>query len=366
MKDLKILLYLLILSTFLISMMALLASADTGVGTNAKSSALYNPDTKSFLYQKNADLRLPMASTTKIVTALIAIESLNPDEIVKIPKEAVGIEGSSLYLKEHDEVTAIDLIYSVLLQSANDAAAALAIKISGDTSNFAFRMTERVREMGVYDTQFQNPHGLDSEGHYTTAHDLSIIAADALNNETFKKIASTYKHTFKIGDETRTVVNHNKLLKCYNGCIGVKTGYTKKSGRCLVSAAEKDGVTLVAVTLNDADDWRDHQNMLNYGFEKLESVNLNDIVMLPDNLPTVSSDGARINIKLSKNLVVKTEKEEIKYTVDLPSYITHDVKSGDKIGELTIKVGAREEKIDIIAENSVKVKNTVKPFINRR
>ena len=120
------------------------------------------------------------------------------------------------------------------------------------------------------------------------------------------------------------------------------------------------------MTLNDADDWRDHQNLLDYGFEKLESVNLNDIVILPDNLPTVSSDGAKINIKLNKNLIVKTEKEEIKYTVDLPSYITHDVKSGDKIGELTIKAGDREEKIDIIAENSVKIKNTVKPFFNRR
>ena len=366
MKDVKTLLYLLILSTFLISMMALLASADNGLGTSAKSSALYNPDTKSFLYQKNADLKLPMASTTKIVTALIAIETLNPDEIIKIPSDAVGIEGSSLYLKENDEVSVRDLIYSVLLQSANDAAAALAIKISGDTSHFACKMTERVKDMGVYDTQFQNPHGLDSEGHYTTAHDLAIIAAEALSNESFKEISSTYKHTFKIGDETRTVVNHNKLIKNYDGCIGVKTGYTKKSGRCLVSAAVKDDVTLVAVTLNDADDWYDHQNMLNYGFKNLKSIDLNDIITLPDTIPTVSSDGVTVNIKLRKNLIVKAENEEIRYKVDLPSYIARDVKAGDKIGELKVIIDEREEKIDIIAENSVKIKNTVKPFFNRR
>ena len=366
MKDVKTLLYLLILSTFLISMMALLASADTGLGANAKSSALYNPDTKSFLYQKNADLKLPMASTTKIVTALIAIEALNPNEIIKVPSDAVGVEGSSLYLKENDEVSVQDLIYSVLLQSANDAAATLAIRISGDASKFASRMTERVREIGVYDTQFQNPHGLDSEGHYTTAHDLSIISAEALSNETFRKIASTYKHTFKIGDETRTVVNHNKLIKNYDGCIGVKTGYTRKSGRCLVSAAEKGGVTLVAVTLDDPDDWRDHKNMLDYGFEKLECVDLNDIIKLPDNLPTVSSDGAKLSIKLNKNLVVKNKTEKIKYIVDIPSYIARDVKSGDKIGELKIMIDKREENIDIIADNSVKIKNTAKRFFNRR
>ena len=188
MKDKKIILYLLILSTFLLSMMALLAYADTGVTAGAKSSALYNPDTKSFLYQSNANERLPMASTTKIVTALLAIETLDLNEIITVPKEAVGIEGSSLYLTEGDELTVKDLVYGVLLQSANDAAAALALQISGDISDFAELMTQRVVEIGAYDTNFQNPHGLDAQDHYTTAHDLSLIAAEAINNEDRKSV----------------------------------------------------------------------------------------------------------------------------------------------------------------------------------
>ena len=363
MRDRKTLLYLLILSTFLIAMMALLASAETGVNTRAKSSVLYSPDINSFLHQNNSNQRLPMASTTKIVTALIAIETLDPDEIIRVPKEAVGVKGSSLYLKEDDELTVKDLIYSVLLQSANDAATALALCISGNIDDFAVKMTERAHEIGALNTEFQNPHGLDDEEHYTTAHDLALIAAEALKNETFKKISSTYKYSFKIGDETRTVVNHNKLLRIYDGCIGVKTGFTKKSGRCLVSAAERDGVTLVAVTLNDPDDWADHKNMLDNGFSKLESVNLDEIVNIPDSIPTVSSDGVRVNVEIKTNNIVKLIDEEIDYSVDLPTYIARDIKHGDKLGEVTLRIDGREEKIDVIATNDVKIRKPTRRFL---
>lgn len=362
MKDRKTLLYLLILSTFLISMMALLASAETGVYPRARSSALYNPDTKSFLYQHNAAQRLPMASTTKIMTGLIAIEALNPDEIIHVPKEAVGIEGSSLYLAENDELTVRDLVYSLLLQSANDAATVLALRISGTISAFADRMNERASEIGAFDTQFQNPHGLDAENHYTTAHDLSLIAAEALNNDTFKKICSTYKYSFKIGENTRTVVNHNKLLKLYDGCIGVKTGFTKKSGRCLVSAAEKNGITFVAVTLDDPDDWSDHKNMLNYGFLNMESVDLNSAVNIPTTLPTVSNDGVRLSLKLFKTTAVKLKDENVSFYLDLPSYIVNDTKAGDKVGTLSIKFDNRTETVDIIAANDVKIKKNTRRF----
>jgi D-alanyl-D-alanine carboxypeptidase/D-alanyl-D-alanine carboxypeptidase (penicillin-binding protein 5/6) len=363
MKDKKVLIYLLLLSTFLISMMALFVSAEVGINVNAKSSALYNPDTKSFLYQKNASTRLPLASTTKIVTALIAIETLDPDEIIKVPRDAVGIEGSSLYLAEGDELTANDLIHGVLLQSANDAATVLALRISGSIGAFAEKMTDRAKKIGAENTNFENPHGLDSDEHYTTAHDLSVIAAEALNNDTFRKIVSTYKYTFKIGDKTRTIVNHNKLLKSYDGCIGVKTGYTRKSGRCLVSAAEKDGVTLIAVTLNDPDDWNDHTDMLNYGFDKLESVDLTEVVKLPQYIPTVSSDGATVNIELEKKQAVKLKSDTITYQLDVPTYIASDIKCGDKVGELTLKIGDNQEKIDIVAKSDVKIKGTKRRFL---
>ena len=363
MKDRKTLLYLLILSTFLISMMALLATAETGVYTNARSSSLYNTDTKSFLYEKNSDMRLPMASTTKIITALIGIENLDLDEIIKIPAEATGIEGSSLYLKEGDELTVRDLIYSVLLQSANDAATAVALHVSGSISAFADKMNERAREIGVSDTNFQNPHGLDDKDHYTTAHDLALIAAEALNNPTFKKICSTYKYSFKIGDSVRTVVNHNKLLKRYEGCIGVKTGFTKKCGRCLVSAAERDGITFVAVTLDDPDDWHDHEELMNYGFDKMEAVNLYDAVSLPDVLPTISSDGAQLSIKLSKSTVVKFKNEEIKCYLNVPQYIVNDVEIDQKIGYISVNVGDRLEIIDVLAAQNLKInKNTNRFF----
>ena len=362
MKDFKTLIYFLILSTFLLSMMALLASAESGVSVRAKSSALYSPDTKSFIYQRNANEKLPMASTTKIMTGLIAIETLDLNEIITVPKEAVGTEGSSLYLKENDELTAKDLIYGVLLQSANDAATVLAIRISGSVSDFADLMTERADRIGAKSTRFQNPHGLDAEDHYTTAHDLSLIAAEALSNDTFKEIVGTYKYSFLIGDAPRTIVNHNKLLKIYDGCIGVKTGYTKKSGRCLVSASEKDGVRLVAVTLNDPDDWTDHRNMLDYGYTRVERVDLGTLVSLPSSIPTISSDGARVGIALIKNSIVKHTDDEIEYKIDLPYYIATDTHSGDKIGELTLNIGEYEEKIDIVATSDVTIKRTPRDF----
>ena len=198
MRDKRTILYLLILSTFFISMMALLAYAESDINTGAKSSALYNPDTGSFLYRKNANQRLPMASTTKIMTALIAIEDLDPDSMVRVTNDAVGIEGSSLYLKAGDEITVKDLIYGVLLQSANDAAAVLAIEISGTLDNFAELMNERAKDIGALDTHFVNPHGLDAKDHFTTAHDLALIAAEALSNETFKSIVSTYKYILHV------------------------------------------------------------------------------------------------------------------------------------------------------------------------
>ena len=362
MKDKKIILYLLILSTFLLSMMALLAYADTGVTAGAKSSALYSPDTKTFLYQSNANERLPMASTTKIVTALIAIETLDLDEVIQIPKEAVGIEGSSLYLKENDELTVKDLIYGVLLQSANDAAAALALHISGSISDFAELMTQRVTKIGAYDTNFKNPHGLDDKEHYTTAHDLSLIAAEAMSNETFKQISGTYKYSFNTGENTRCVINHNKLLKSYDGCIGVKTGFTKKSGRCLVSAAERDGITLIAVTLDDPDDWKDHKILLNHGFDNLEAVNLDTLVKIPESLPSISSDSARLSIKLESNTIVKQKNEAVDYYIDLPSYIAKDIKKGEKIGSLKVKIGDRLENVDIIAACDLRIKKTTRRF----
>ena len=267
-----------IVSIFLILLFIFYAtvvfSAD-GVSVSAKSAALYDPASKSFLYTKNADMQLPMASTTKIMTALVAIENADLDKSVSISDDAIGTEGSSLYLKRGETMTMKDLLMGLMLRSANDAAAAIAYEISGSIEAFAEKMNEKATQIGALNTNFTNPHGLDDPSHYTTAKDLAIITAEALSNKTFLNIVSTKKHIIKNSDgEARLLTNHNKLLNLYDGAIGVKTGFTKKSGRCLVGAAERDGTRLISVTINAPDDWNDHKALFDYGFFKLKSVPL--------------------------------------------------------------------------------------------
>lgn len=239
---------------------------------SAKSAVLYDPYSQSFLYSKNADARLPMASTTKIMTALIAIENSQLETLVNISDKAIGTEGSSLYLKHGESMTMEDLLFGLMLRSANDAAAAIAYEISGSIEAFAEKMNEKALTMGLKDTHFTNPHGLDNNSHYTTARELAVITGEALKNDVFLKIVSTKKHIIKNADgEARLLINHNKLLNMYENTIGVKTGFTKKSGRCLVGAAERDGVRLITVTISAPDDWNDHIALFNYGFKKLKA-----------------------------------------------------------------------------------------------
>ena len=163
--------------------------------------------------------------------------------------------------------------------------------------------------------------------------------------------------TGKIGDNSRILVNHNKLLKSYDGCIGVKTGFTKKSGRCLVSAATRDAITLIAVTLDDPNDWNDHKSMLNVGFKSLETVSIGSLIDIPDSLPTISSDFARLPIKLSNDTLIKRIDEDPDFSLDLPSYIATDIKAGEKVGTLSINFKDRTQAVDIIAACDVKIKN---------
>lgn len=238
----------------------LTVSARSAIAIEASSGNIY--------FQKNANERLPMASTTKIMTALVAIESYDVQKIVDVSPLAVGVEGSSIYLYPNERLSLYDLLCALLLESANDAAAAIAIEIGGSITGFADMMNKKADELGLKDTSFENPHGLDGEDHYTTAHDLAIISLAAMQNQTFREIVSTYKKSIPQNNTqgARLLVNHNKMLKNYDGAIGIKTGFTKKSGRCLVSCAKRDGVELICVTLNAPNDWQDHENMLNLGF----------------------------------------------------------------------------------------------------
>ncbi|MBO7169961.1 MAG: D-alanyl-D-alanine carboxypeptidase, partial [Clostridia bacterium] len=240
------------------------ADATAACAVSAQSAVLYQPDTQSFPLEKAADLPLPMASTTKIMTAVTALSLLSPRQRVSVPKEAVGIEGSSAYLCESEELTVEDLLYALLLQSANDAAVTLAIAACGSEEVFVKEMNRLAEEMGLVHTRFQNPHGLPAKEHYTTARELALIAERALSHPEIAKIASTKVHRVTTSQRTLTFANHNKLLRLSEDAVGLKTGFTKSSGRCLVGAAKRDGVLLISVTLNAPSDWQDHLRMWEY------------------------------------------------------------------------------------------------------
>lgn len=328
-----------------------------GIGVSAASAVVIEASTGQVLYAKDADVRRPMASTTKIMTALIAIEDCDLTMTVKIPKEAVGVEGSSIYLVENERLTMGDLVYALMLESANDAATAIAVTISGSVEAFARRMNEKADELGLQNTSFENPHGLDGEAHYTTAYDLAYLTAYALQNETFCEIVSTLKKTIPLNgtDGVRLLINHNRLLRSYEGCIGVKTGYTKRCGRCLVSAAERDGVTLVAVTLNAPDDWNDHRRMLDDGFSRIERVSL-----LPDGLegfvPTVGGtvDSLHYAVTEGTEVILPKDEHEIRYVTELSSFYYAPIAEGEVIGRVVCYDGDTEiASLPITAQHEV-------------
>ena len=219
-------------------------------------------DSGRVLYEHNADKKMLIASTTKILTALVAIREGDLDDVVKVSREAAMTEGSSMYLKEGEELTLETLLYGLLLCSGNDAAVAIADHVGGSQEGFVRMMNETAQELGMENSSFANPNGLDDENHYSTARDMAKLARAALENETLVRIASTRSIT--IGG--RTMHNHNKLLGYMDNCLGLKTGYTKAAGRTLVSCAEKNGQRLIAVTLQDGNDWADHQALYEYGF----------------------------------------------------------------------------------------------------
>lgn len=313
-------------------------TAGEGVSTSAHAHLLMEASTGTVLAQKNAELRLPMASTTKIMTALVAIESMPLDSEITVSSLAVGVEGSSVYLAEGEVLTLSDLLYALLLESANDAASAIAIAVGGDIAGFADMMNRRAASLGLTDTHFVNPHGLDSEEHYTTAYDLAVIARTALENPTFREIVSTQKTTIPLhGNEgVRLLINHNKLLRMYEGCIGVKTGFTKKTGRCLVSAAERDGVTLIAVTLGCPDDWNDHEKLLDYGFSLCESVTLAapEDYLAPLWVISGEKEYVMVGNDTGLTLTLPRERGEIRCVVELPRFAYAPLKQGQTVGRL--------------------------------
>ncbi len=243
------------------------AADATAPPVSAGCGVVMDADTGALLWSRHPDRPGLIASTTKIMTAYLACQAGELDRPVTIPAEAVGIEGSSLYLKEGEVLRREELLLGAMLQSGNDAALALAIDTAGSEAAFVDRMNEAARSLGLQNTRYANPHGLDQEGNYSTARDLALLTAKALEDPDFRRIAAA-KSAVVAGE--RMLVNHNKLLWSCPGCIGVKTGYTKAAGRLLVSAAQRQGRTLICVTVNDPDDWRDHRALFDWAFAQYE------------------------------------------------------------------------------------------------
>lgn len=247
-----------------------LMSFSTAPATHARAYSLIDVTSGRILSSSQGDQKLPIASLTKIMTAIVAIEHGKLDDMVKVGPRAYGKEGSSLYLQLGEEMSLENLLYGLMLRSGNDAATAIAEHVGGSEEGFVHLMNEKVKLLGLKNTHFQNPHGLDAKEHYSSADDLAVITAYALHNPYFKKIVGTpsWKAPNPNNPWDYKWANKNKMLRLYEGADGVKTGFTKIAKRCLVSSATRNGQQLVVVTLNDGDDWNDHGNLLNYGFSQ--------------------------------------------------------------------------------------------------
>ena len=325
------------------------ASISYGAGISARHFALLEAETGEIICEGNGNSRAPMASTTKIMTAIVAIENGRLDKTVTIPSEATGIEGSSIYLQEGEELTLEELLYALMLESANDAAVAIAIEIGGGVPEFVEIMNRKAEELKLDSTHFTNPHGLDNAEHYTTAADLARLAAYAMNNPIFEKIASTQKKVIPLSDDgSRVLINHNKLLRLYKGAIGVKTGFTKRSGRCLVSCAEQNGVRLICVTLNAPGDWNDHRQLLDYGFGQYERITLAEAGAYTISLSCINGERSELLCTNPESLSVTVKKgtrDEIRAVTEYDRLLSAPVKKGDRVGQVVFYRGE-----DIIGE----------------
>ena len=322
------------------SILLCLCLSTSVIAISAKHAYICEFDTGCPVFASNENARVSMASTTKIMTAIVAIENYPLSKTIKIPKEAVGIEGYSIYLQEGECLTFEDLLYALLLESANDSAVAIAISVSGSVDSFVELMNNKASELGLSDTHFSNPHGLDDENHYTTAKELAIIATYAMKNPLFAEIVSTYKRVIRLGDNgSRVLINHNKLLRSFDGTLGIKTGFTKKSGRCLVSCAERDGVKLVCVTINAPSDWSDHKELLELGFSKFENIKLANAGDYILSLDVINGKKSSILCTNFDNLNITLPKSSLSISAHLESnrLLSAPIKQGDYVGKIVYK-----------------------------
>ncbi|MDF0726169.1 D-alanyl-D-alanine carboxypeptidase [Cytobacillus sp. S13-E01] len=354
-----------ILITICMVLLAIFPQKTSAFGhVSAKSAILIEQESGRILYSKDIHSKRRIASITKIMTAVLAIESGKMDEMVKVSNRAAGTEGSSLYLQPNEKIKLEDLVYGLMLRSGNDAAVAIAEYVGGSLEGFVYLMNQKAAEIGMTNSKFANPHGLDDqENHYSTAYDMAMLTRYAMQDEQFKKIFGTEIHRAPNPNEKwdRVWKNKNKLLTgLYANSTGGKTGYTKRAKRTLVSTASKDGLDLIAVTINASDDWNDHINMFNNGFAKF-----NTIKIIPEGtIKNIKEPLYKNKIFISRNFfypLTEGEKNDVKLSVNLmnPSQNGWD-NEGDIpgiVGKLTIKLGnERIGELPIYFDNGQKEK----------
>lgn len=316
-----------------------------GPEVSAQSAVVLTADTGTVLFEKDGHTPRPVASTTKIMTALLALEAAQErgDPLVDITQEMVAVEGSSMGLQAGDSIALTGLAAGMLLASGNDAANAAALYLDASLESFAARMNQRAAVLGMEDTHFVTPSGLDGEdaqglGHLSTAYDMALLARAALEDQAFRQLCSSPSLAVEFAEPVKrvTYTNHNKLLTQYPGCVGVKTGFTKEAGRCLVSAAERDGALLIAVTLNAPNDWEDHTALLDYGFTQVEPYPLagGDVRLT---VPVVGSPVEVVSLRGSNGGEVTLplgQGAQVERVVRVPKFLYAPVEAGEQVGEI--------------------------------
>lgn len=315
-----------------------------GVDVSANAAVVMEANTGRVLFEKNAHDKMPMASTTKVMTALVALEYGNPSDVVTVSQNASGVEGSSIWLSVGEKMPLSDMLYGLMLASGNDAAVAIAEHVGGSVDAFVDMMNKKAQEIGAYDTHFMNPNGLPVEGHYTTAYDLALISAYAMRNPSFCEIVKTqYKTLPWEGHEwDRVVKNKNKILWNYEGGNGIKTGFTKEAGRCLAAAAQRDNMQLVSVVLSAPNMFEDCMALMDYGFENYENKVIVQQGELIGDVAVVEGMQDSFSVYTDKEISYPLTEEEygqIQKTVHLEEKVEAPVSKGQVVGSVDLWLG---------------------------
>ena len=321
---------------------------ETGICDEASAAVLYCPDNKEVIYGHHIHEKRAIASVTKVMTAIIALEYAEKNDKIVTVTEKMYAEGSSMYLKAGDKLELSEIVKGMMAVSGNDAANAAALTVAGSQEDFAALMNKKAAELGMEDSHFVTPSGLDDEVHYSSAYDMALLCAYAMRNKTFRDIVSRKSIEIKYvspKDKVQTLYNHNKLLSLCEGCTGIKTGYTQKAGRTLTSSCERDGAELIAVTLNDRNDWNDHCRMYDMGFEIIENIPLCGSSEIRVKMPVASDKDEYVTLvpdKIPEVTIYKEDENKIRTVVYAPKFVYAPVVKRRNYGTVSFTLDGKE------------------------